>query len=339
MPASTAARKTAPPATPEIVVETPQQALATLAPKDVIDGVSTFLKGLVPFVKQALELEKTAKQRLAEAKRFTAPQSADEDAKLQQHIKDSAAAKRGTEAHWQTITSTLHGLHRRMTARRDVAVKALEEAQSIPNRLHNAYVEAERRKANEENERRWREEARLAEERRAAELDEIERQAMAREAASADLSERELAFVDAYVGGIGTQGDGQASAKRAGYKDPFAQAARLLGSEKIRSAVQGRLDAIRLREQAAAKSEAPLELREVEEVKADVASVGTDVTRWKAEVLDEVLFIAAVCSGKHGIPQDVLQVNPAKLNEYARSLRGQLNRWPGVRAVSTTKLQ
>ena len=42
--------------------------------------------------------------------------------------------------------------------------------------------------------------------------------------------------------------------------------------------------------------------------------------------------------GEHGIPLDCLQINTVKLNEYARSLHEQLDRWPGVRARKTTKV-
>jgi hypothetical protein len=47
----------------------------------------------------------------------------------------------------------------------------------------------------------------------------------------------------------------------------------------------------------------------------------------------------AVIGGKHGIPPDVLMVNQARLNDYARDLGDVINRWPGVRFDSDTKLR
>ena len=323
---------------PEVVVETPQQALTTLAPPDALAPVTQFLKGLVPVVTTALELEGDAKRRLAEAKLFVAPKNGDEDAKLQTFIKDAAQQKKRVEQHW-TITSVVHNLHRRLTARRAVSVDALDTAQNLANRLHNDYVDAERRRVAREAEEQRLANERKAQQERDEELERLEKEALKREAASADLSEREVAFVDAYIGGIGTQGDPTASAKRAGYKNPSDQGTKLLATKKVKAAIDGKLEALRIREQAAAKSEQPLEVREVEEPVADIQGIGTDVKRWKGEVLDEAAFIEAFRSGKYGIPCDVFQVNPAKLNEYARSLQKRLDLWPGVRAVSTTKLQ
>ena len=64
-----------------------------------------------------------------------------------------------------------------------------------------------------------------------------------------------------------------------------------------------------------------------------------DVTRWSGEITDEAATIEAFRSGQHGIPGDLFQINPTKLNEYARSLEARLDLWPGVRAKKNVTTQ
>jgi hypothetical protein len=323
---------------PAEVVETPKEAIATLIPPGAVEVIGGFLKNMIGFAGTALDLERDAHDRLAQARTFTRPTSGAQDAVLQTYIKDNTQAKKRVEQHWG-LTSIVSQFHRRLTARRAIATDALEQGQNIANRLHNEWVDGERRRVAEEQERLRRAEEAKAAESRQRELDRLEAEALEREAASGDLSSREQAFVAAYVQGQGTQGDPTSAARRAGYKDPVAQGARLIQSSKVKAAIEAKLEAVRIRDQAAAMAEMPLEVAETPTVEADIRRVGADVTRWKAEILDERMLIEAVLGGKYGIPSDILTVNPVKLNEYARSLHHLLNRWPGVRAVSTTKLQ
>ena len=161
----------------------------------------------------------------------------------------------------------------------------------------------------------------------------LEQEALAREESTEHLSEREQHFVNLVAFG----GDPSTAARTVGYKDPFKAAARLLTYTKIASAITAAAEAKAIRDQAAAKRLAPIVV-DIPTVHADVArSAGSfDRTTWSAELLDEQALIEAVIRGGAGIPRDILQVNPAKLNEYARSLHELIDRWPGVRSVKKT---
>ena len=131
-------------------------------------------------------------------------------------------------------------------------------------------------------------------------------------------------------------GRGEQAAYNAGYKDAFKRAAQLLAQPKIVDAIKVRQEAEAIRQEAAARATLPLETREiVVESKAD--TTGDRGTR-SAKVVDEAALIAAVISGKHGIPLDVLCINQPKLNGYARSLGELVNLWPGVRLQTKTTI-
>lgn len=297
-------------------------------------AIRSFMAGVVAFFTEARRLEEGALATLDAAKALTFPASPERDAELQTFIKDANVARKEIEGHW-AITSTVHGLHKRLVARRARGVDALEQAASLANTLHNRFVAAERQRVAEEQDRLRREaEARAAAERQ-LELQRMEEAALAAEATSDELSPREQTFLASYL----RFGDAQRAAAAAGYKDPFRQGARLLTVAKIIKAIEGQRRATSLREQAAATREAPVEV-EVEQVKPNLirAAGAVERTTWGADVLDADALVAAVISGKHGIPHDVLMPNPVKVNEYGRSLHEQIDRWPGVRHRKTTKV-
>jgi hypothetical protein len=187
----------------------------------------------------------------------------------------------------------------------------------------------------EENERRRQEAERNARIEREREQAELEQKAIEAEEASPTLSEREEAFVNSQIAlGLGPTD----AARRAGFKNPEQAAERLMKLAKIREALDAKKRAAAIREQAAAKKEQPVDVQ-FEEERPNITRAtpgGFDRTSHSGEVLDERLFVEAVIGGRHGIPADVLMVNQAKLNEYARSMQELINRWPGVRHKKTT---
>lgn len=305
--------------------------------------ISAFIGNVAIFFRAAGELEMKAKATLAKAQAIEAglkargrnyPETEDEDVTLQTFIKTTNAEKKAVEAHW-SICQTFSQVHRRLTARRAVSTDALDAAAATVQRLHNGYVEMERRRVAEEQERIRQAAEQKAREDRELEAMRLENAAIEREAASADMSEREQHFVALVF--AGTQPIH--AARTAGFKNPEQQAARLMTLSKIIDAIKAKQDAEAIRQQAAATREKPLDVQ-VETVRPNIGKPGGggfDRSTHAGVVTNERLFIEAVVGGQHGIPLDCLQVNEAKVNEYARSLRERLNLWPGVKYVKNTK--
>jgi hypothetical protein len=289
----------------------------------VVPAIREFLRNLAGFFTTAQALEKAAIATLEQARQLAAPTTAAEDTAIQSFIQKANGDRKEVESHW-TICQVVNGFHKRLTGARGRPTSALEEAAGIAQRLHNGYVEAERRRVAAEQERL----------RREAEAKAREKAALDREASMAGLSEREQLFVDYFV----ALNDARRAAHGALYRNADQAGSRLLNTPKIQAAIQAKRDAVAIRTQAAAKRELPLDVQ-VETVKPNIqkATGAVDRDYHSGEVLDEAAFIAAVIGGKHGIPWDVLTVNQTKLNEYARSLQGRLNLWPGVRHNKTTK--
>lgn len=307
-------------------------AIPELAPtRDDSMTIGQFLASLTPFFTTAREMEAGARTTLARARTSVAPKTADDDARIQSAIRQASADKKTIEEHW-TITATLFTFQRRLVTARKRATDALEEAASLWQRQHNLYADNERRKAQVESERLRREQEQRAQADRDAELARLEQQALDAEANSANLSERELRFVDLY----GPHCDQVWAAQQAGYKNPMAQAQRLLSMPKIQVAIKGKLEANALREQHAAVKGMPLDVQ-VSTVTPNITKVGTDRTTKSAEIVDARLLLEAVIGGRHGIPVDVLMPDPVRLNQYARDLGDVISRWPGIRLRKDTK--
>lgn len=328
MAARTATARRAPVEEPEILPALPEQQLTAGDGQTIL----SFLGGLVPFFREAQTLEASAREKLAKARLFTLPQPGDidGDATLQAFIKECSADKKTVESHW-SITSTFSQMHKKLVAGRQRAVTMLEEAGGTAQRLHNTFVEDARRRAAEEQRRREEAERRRQEEARQQELARLEAEALEKEAASADLSDRERSFVDLVFAGRTPS----VAAKAVGYK-PADQGERLMAMPKIQRALDAKREAELLRQQATAVKETPLDVQ-VDQVKPEYTKAGTDRTTYAAELVNERLLIEAVLGGQHGIPSDVLTINQVALNRYARDLREVLNRWPGVRLKKTTK--
>lgn len=299
-------------------------------------SILSFFKGLAPFFATARQLEEQATATLTAALSLTAPRNAVEDEAIQSFIRKTTADRKAAEAHWSP-RSAFFQMHKRLIAAEARATAPLERANTIGNNLHNAYVETERRRAAQEQDRVRREAEDKARLDRDAETARMEAEAERLEESTSSLSEREQAFVESYTGQHSqTRQDGHRSAQRAGFKDPFKAGARLLSLPKIQAAIKDRMSAQTIRTQAAAVKEAPLDV-EVQKVEANITGTAGRST-WSAELLDEAALINAIIEGKHGIPRDLLTIALPKLNGYAVSMHELVDRWPGVRSKKTTKV-
>jgi len=332
--------------------DTPQQSLVPGTFSTIIDPVrnefvetvadvpviTAFLKKLATFYETAKTIEVAAKEREARALTVPVPKTAEEDEHLQLAIKAVNIEKKAVQTHWE-ITALISRVHRRMTGRRKVAEDALEAASVHLNKQHNTFVDDQKRIARERQEQLQREENERAARERQAELDRIEAEAAALEVESPELSAREVVFVNAYVL---KQNAAQAAAD-AGYKNPSTKGPQLLTYTKILEAITAAQQAFALREQAKAVEAAPVRAEKIEVKPAVTRAVGAvSRTTWAADLFDEPALIAAVLDSwkrqELGIPTDILQIDRVKLNEYARSLQRNLDRWPGVVAKPTTKV-
>lgn len=316
--------------TGEVLPATPDPELTSI----VADGgaIAGFLANVGAFFYRAKELETVAQAQLSVAKTLVEPTTQEQDERLQRFIRSSSAGAKEIEAHWD-ICSVFHKMHRMLTARRGVGVQAYLDAAALAQKHHNTYTDKEKRRAAAEQERLRVEAENRARDQRNLELQAAEKQALDLEASSKDLSEREARFAHYVVLGMLPT----PAARQAGYKNAELQGQSLMERPKIQAAIAAERQAIEIRKQAAAQRDAPLDVN-VEIVKPAISKGGGyDRTTHSAVVLDEQALIAAVIGGKHGIPWDVLTVNPTKLNEYAGSLQERLNAWPGVQHKKNTK--
>lgn len=296
-------------------------------------AVVRFLKGLSSFFTTARAIERGAEHTLEDARALRLPASSSEDVSIQRFAKQASIDRKAAEEHWQ-ITSVVSQFHKRLVAARKRATDPLEQANAIGNDLHNRYVQAEQRRAREEQERLDREAEERARLAREQELADLEAAAIRAEEGSPDLSARERTFVDLYF----ATGNGTTSAQRAGFKKPMAEASRLLTLPKIQAAIQAKREAAALRQKHENVRTMPLEVSPVEEVRPDVMKAPglTDRTTYSAEIFDRAAFVQAAVSGRYGIPLDTLMPAQTQLNEYARSMHELINRWPGIRLKSKT---
>lgn len=298
--------------------------------------IAGFVSKATAFFTRSAHLIQRADETLDRAKLFKPPTTAAEDEAVQAELKRIQADGTEDTDHFNELAKPLSRMHKFIVAKRNRAEASRTAAADLLNALHNGWTDKERRRVERENETlRLQAEAKARDD-RAKELAQLETEALAAEDAMPELSSREARFVELVMGGM----ESARAAETAGFKDGFKAAARLMASTKVQTAIEAARHAIALREQQAAIAATPVDASYVP-VKANItrAAGAKDVTRWSAEVEDEDLLIAAVISGKHGIPRDVLMVNRPKLNEYARSLHGLVNKWPGAKATPDTKVQ
>lgn len=311
------------------------------------DKLRTFFGGLTAFFKTATAIEKTAKEQLDRARQLKPPTDSASDEKIQLFIRESKDQIGVAETHWNGPASSLHALHRLITAARGRVTGKdskgnptgmLDQAAGIAQRLHNRYVEDEQRRVREEQDRLNREAEERARVERERELARLEEDALKHEAAMPDLSERERLFVDYYTG---PYQNASRAAQQAGFQNPDAQAARLLKTSKIVRAIEAKRKANTLRDQVAATRKMPLQV-ETERVQPNISRAAGvhDRTTHGAEVFDEqALLVAALdpmTRTRLGIPADIVTINRSKVNEYGGSLKELIDKWPGVRHTKKT---
>ncbi len=314
---------------PVVVEPEPQDVIALRSDASMIQQ---FVGGMRVFFERANLLEMEAKANLVRMETRALPTNGDDDHKLQEDIRAMRAHKGEAESHWE-ITALISRVHRRLTSKRAIATDADDRAITIGNSLHNRYADNARAAARAEEERIRREAEDRQRREREAELAELEKQRLKAEANSPDLSAREQSFVDAYTSEVtGWKGNGKRAAEVAQYKDPDATAARLLNTPKIKKAIDSAETAKRLKQQAQAIREAPVEVEHVE-VRPDLTK-GGERTTWGAEIINEQALIDAVIRGE--APRSLLMGNRVAVNDLGKKLRENVDRIPGLRHTKKT---
>lgn len=320
-------------ATAEVVE--PENPTVTLVRTDA-SAIVQWSANILQFLQGATELELAAKARLVRVEGLKEPKNGAEDAQIQDLVRLCNAGKKETADYWY-ITKVFDKMHSWATTGRKRGVESDDLAASIGNRLHASYVEAERRRAREEEDRLRREAEDRARQEREAELALLEQQALKAEASNPDLSDREAEFVRLYTSVSGsTAANGPYSARLAGFKNPDQTAMRLLGMPKIRKALEVADAAIKLRQQAVAVKSAPVLVEDVE-VRPDIQK-GGDRTTYSADVFDPIAYREAIISGTYNLDHALLVYDQVAANKLAQSLREQVNRIPGIRLRKTTRV-
>ena len=248
-----------------------------------------------------------------------------------QLLRDGKRLKRAVDEHWLKVRRWLEDRKKDIGTIAAMDLQVVEPGLAGLNAVILSYEEAEQARVAREQEAERRRQTEEAQRQRDAEVARMEKDALAAEQQSDQLSDRERAFAQSVYQGISPEG----AATRAGYKDPQAQAARLLNTPKIAAVIEGMQQAKALREQAAAVKEKPIEIREPE-VQANLGKVAgvRTVTTHTGEVVNAAACLAhLLAGGMDAPPADLFMVNPVKLNEYARAIHENVERWRGIRYV------
>lgn len=218
--------------------------------------------------------------------------------------------------HYKPIKQGIDALKRQVLdlERRDLAPGAYFLSVVEPMAL--AYADTQRRLEREAAERKRLEDEEQQRRVREAERDALEREALSREAASPDLSDREQRFVTAML----RDPNPYNAAVTAGFANPTAAAARLMGTPKIAAALGAARDAEALRRQAEAVAKRPITTTQ-RTVATQVGSVKgvTERTYYAAVVVDPHALIGLVLAGK--VDRRALMPNQTFLNSEAEQLR------------------
>lgn len=318
---------------PEIidVPESPEVALI-LQEQPAIVG---WFNGLRQFFHTATELETDARSALAQAQTLMRPTTSQQATQMADLARTYKAGEKRIEGHWDQITSIFHGLHKRGVAKRKTGTDCYARAYEIANGHVNVFNENERRRVIEENNRLRREAEERARQDRELELQALEEQAVAAEAASADLSDREREFVRLFTSVSGsTANNGPAAARVAGYKKPENESLRLLKSPKIQAAIQAVYDGRAARQQADAVRQQPVI---VEHVTVQADTTGGDRTTWSCDVYDEQATIAAALAGDPDLI-GLLAIDRVKANKLAQRDHERIDLKPGLRHIRKTRI-
>lgn len=258
-------------------------------------------------------------------------------------LRRGKALERATDAHWRKV---LRWLEDRKVEIRTILGYDLEHVAPGVTRLNAqiiAYETAEKQREAAQAEALRQAEARRAQEARDRELADMERQALAAESQSEQLSDRERAFVQecfrvAYRG-LGVDQTSAPWLNKLAVFCGFKQdgyGVLLFNRPKIQYALEALRKATALREQAAAIAEKPVEVRhvEVESQRAKVSGVRSHVS-YTGECVNFDLFIDRFVAGEvdRTTFQKLVMPNTVGGNEMARALRENFDRIPGWRCV------
>lgn len=213
---------------------------------------------------------------------------------------------------------------------RDAHLRPRKLAIEAGEKLTSAWNREAKRLEQEEADRRRREAEEQERQRRAEEAAKAEEAALALEASSNVLSEREQRFVEAFSRENFNPTQLLMLVKRLGYANPEQQAKRLLTSEKIQQAITNAQKAAAIRREAEAKQAAPImvETQPVESQVAKVAGVSQREYYSCGEVDLRALVLAVAEDIQHGDGTKIqaLQANMVFLNAEARSLKSMFSR-------------
>ena len=249
-------------------------------------------------------------------------------------MREGKRNQRGIKEHWMKAIRWLEERQRDIRMIMAMDLELVEPGVTGLSQAALAYETVEKEKARIAQEAARRKAEDEARAKREEELARLEREAAAAEQQSEQLSDRERAFVQA-VFQMMPHTD---AARHAGYKDPQAHAERLMRTPKITYALEALRQTSEIRAQQAAVAQKPIEVTApppVQSTLAKVAGTRTVVTH-KGEALDSAACIAQFkAGGEDAPPADLFMVNPVKLNEYARAMHGEIERWAGIRYVRT----
>ena len=323
-----AVKQSAAPKAPPTAISPVRAALARVA--------QNFSINLAPFPEseQALAFQADAAEALA--KGIT---SAETHRVALTLLRDGKRLKRATDEHWQKVTRWLEDRKKDIRTILAMDLEHVEPGITGLNSIILKYEDDERQRVARAEAEQRRVQERAAQEKRERELADMEKQALAAEGESDELSDRERAFVQRVCGGIGRQPENpewlNATAKACGFKQENYGVV-LMARPKITAAIEGMRQAQALREQAAAVAEKPIEVTKVE-VQSNTAKVaGTrTVTTWTAECVDFDLFIDKFVAGEvdRQTFRDLVMPNSVGGNEKARALHENMDRIPGWRHV------
>lgn len=258
-------------------------------------------------------------------------------------LKQGKTLKKGIQEHWIAP-------RRWLAARKDdiSAIEAQDLALVDPgvmalNKAVLDYEAEDKKRVAIEQERIRQEREREAAEDRRRELADLEARRLTEEEASEALSQRERLFVfNVFKGATSTR-----AAELAGYADPAKHGDRLMRSEKVTAAVTAAHRAQALEDQQKALQSAPLDLapqrgQDVAPNLGRVAGMRTTTTH-TGDVLDGAATLAQLLdfvrreargedvSDLSCPPEDLFVVSGPMLNDYARSMHKNIERWAGIR--------
>ena len=308
---------------PVVVAEVVEEGEELGIVRSVSSELQTFVANMSIFVRDVRELEGRAlavQEKVTRLPKKITKKSSDVAQAL---VREARLNKRAIPETW-TMLKKVQSLAKAMVTKRKVSEAAFDDAIKVGQAYYFEWADAEKRRIAEEQEETRRAAEERARQEREQELADIEEAALKAEGKMPELSEREREFVECVVGGH----TNREAAAAVGYANPAARAKTLMATEKITQAIDAKMEAIKILGEAKVLQSTPLDV-ELED--AEPTEIAGGRKNRSAQVTDDAALRDAVIAGKHGIPPEVLMVDPVALNGYARDLGPLINRWPGCR--------